>query len=142
MDKELDFVCNDGVFVLQYDVVNCKSDKSYERQFGSAELWGAGLLVSVSGYVYDERSPVLRCCPGQVLSGEIVCRLDNKCQWEPILDSLGDSPKTLKTLLATLDLEGRGCLSPADLLEVAMLNSVIDYYELLRLARSVSLPNG
>lgn len=135
---ELQFLIEEGVYVLKRDVKNQKPDRRYLRTFDAAETWIAGTLIQVRlNLDQDCYCPVLRCLwsPQPRLVGDLVCQKVNKAQWEPLLDAMDNPPQTVGTLLAMLEAEGIGWIEANELLAMLVVTHKTSYQELLGFAR-------
>lgn len=141
LDK-LPFVIEEGVYSLKHDVVNRHPDRRYKGVFDCAETWKAGTLIQVKLNLDEPAQlPLLRCLwsPAERgLRGDLACFKDNKPQWEPLLNAMGNAPQNIRTVLATLEAEGIGFIEPLELLAFLMLAGKTDYKELLGAARMMA----
>jgi hypothetical protein len=141
LDK-MPFMCEEGVYVLKHDVVNRKSDRRYKGHFECAETWKAGTLIQVKLNLDEEfHLPILRCLWSPYptkLRGDLVCGVENKGQWEPLLNALDNPPENIRTLLASLEAEGIGFIEPMELLAFLLFIRQVTYGELMAFARNMA----
>lgn len=98
---QMGFKTVDGVYVLKHDVVNVHPDRRYKRAFHAEEVWKEGTLICVKTFRYNEIYPPQISAQG--LMGVIVCREDNRNQWEPLLNALVTPSENYCSLRAVLD---------------------------------------